>query len=458
MSVSQGGWRFWIDRGGTFTDVVAQRPDGQLVLHKLLSENPGGYADAAVHGIRELLQLPRGPIPAGLVAEVKMGTTVATNALLERKGDRTLLLITRGFRDALRIGYQNRPRLFDRKIVLPTQLYERVVEADERVSAQGEVLKPLDESTCREALQQAFADGIRSVAIVLMHGYRYPAHEQRLAVLARQLGFAQVSTSGETSALMKLVGRGDTTVADAYLSPILRRYVDEVSRELGADVPLSFMQSNGGLISATRFQGKDAILSGPAGGIVGMARTARAAGFDRVIGFDMGGTSTDVSHFAGTYERSFETEVAGVRLRAPMMNIYTVAAGGGSICRFDGARFRVGPESAGANPGPASYRRGGPLTITDCNVMTGKLQPEIFPAVFGARGDQPLDAATVHEKFHVLAEQVAAALGRRLDPIAIAEGFLTIAVENMANAIKQVSVARGYDVAGYTLADRKSVV
>jgi 5-oxoprolinase (ATP-hydrolysing) len=452
MSASQGGWRFWIDRGGTFTDVVAQRPDGRLVLHKLLSENPGGYADAAVHGIRELLKLPHGPIPAGLVAEVKMGTTVATNALLERKGDRTLLLITRGFRDALRIGYQNRPRLFDRKIVLPTPLYERVVEADERVSAQGEILKPLDESTCREALQQAFADGVRSVAIVLMHGYRYPAHEQRLAVLARELGFTQVSTSGETSALMKLVGRGDTTVADAYLSPILRRYVDEVSRELGAGVPLSFMQSNGGLISATRFQGKDAILSGPAGGIVGMARTAQAAGFDHVIGFDMGGTSTDVSHFAGTYERSFETEIAGVRLRAPMMNIYTVAAGGGSICRFDGARFRVGPESAGANPGPASYRRDGPLTITDCNVMTGKLQPEIFPAVFGARGDQPLDAAAVHEKFHALAEQVAAAMGRRLDPIAIAEGFLTIAVENMANAIKKVSVARGYDVSGYTLA------
>ena len=452
MSASQSGWRFWIDRGGTFTDVVAQRPDGQLVLHKLLSENPGGYADAAVHGIRELLELPRGPIPAGLVAEVKMGTTVATNALLERKGDRTLLLITRGFRDALRIGYQNRPRLFDRKIVLPTPLYERVVEADERVSAQGEILEPLDEGTCREALQRAFADGIRSVAIVLMHGYRYPAHEQRLAVLARDLGFTQVSTSGETSALMKLVGRGDTTVADAYLTPILRRYVDGVSRELGADVPLSFMQSNGGLISATRFQGKDAILSGPAGGIVGMARTAQAAGFDHVIGFDMGGTSTDVSHFAGTYERSFETEVAGVRLRAPMMNIHTVAAGGGSICRFDGARFRVGPESAGANPGPASYRRGGPLTITDCNVMTGKLQPEIFPAVFGPRGDQPLDAATVHEKFHALAEQVAAAMGRRLDPIAIAEGFLTIAVENMANAIKQVSVARGYDVSGYTLA------
>jgi 5-oxoprolinase (ATP-hydrolysing) len=452
MSASHGGWRFWIDRGGTFTDVVAQRPDGSLVLLKLLSENPAAYADAAVHGIRSLLELPAGPIPAGLIAEVKMGTTVATNALLERKGDRTLLVITRGFRDALRIGYQNRPRLFDRKIVLPTQLYERVVEADERVTAQGEVLKGLDEATVRDELTSAFDHGIRSVAIVFMHAYRYPAHELRLAALAREVGFTQISTSAETSALMKLVGRGDTTVADAYLSPILRRYVEQVTRELGADVPLFFMQSNGGLITADRFQGKDAILSGPAGGIVGMARTAQAAGFDRVIGFDMGGTSTDVSHFAGSYERGFENVVAGVRLRAPMMNIYTVAAGGGSICRFDGAKFRVGPESAGANPGPASYRRGGPLTITDCNIMTGKLQPEIFPAVFGPRGDEPLDAKTVHEKFHALADEVADSTGRRLDPIAIADGFLMIAVDNMANAIKQVSVARGYDVSNYTLA------
>jgi 5-oxoprolinase (ATP-hydrolysing) len=452
MSVTHGGWRFWIDRGGTFTDVVAQRPDGRLVLHKLLSENAASYADAAVHGIRELLHLPDGPIPPGLIAEVKMGTTVATNALLERKGDRTVLVITRGFRDALRIGYQNRPRLFDRKIVLPTQLYERVVEADERVTAQGEVLRGLDEAVVRGELTSAFAEGIRSVAIVFMHGYRYPAHELRLAALAREIGFTQVSTSAETSALMKLVARGDTTVADAYLSPLLRRYVDQVTRELGTGVPLSFMQSNGGLITADRFQGKDAILSGPAGGIVGMARTAQAAGFDRVIGFDMGGTSTDVSHFAGSYERGFETVVAGVRLRAPMMNIYTVAAGGGSICRFDGARFRVGPESAGANPGPASYRRGGPLTITDCNIMTGKLQPETFPAVFGPRGDRPLDATTVHEKFHALAEEVAASTGGRLDPIAIADGFLMIAVDNMANAVKQVSVARGYDVSNYTLA------
>jgi 5-oxoprolinase (ATP-hydrolysing) len=452
VSISEGGWRFWIDRGGTFTDVVAQRPDGRLVLRKLLSENPRSYQDAAVHGIRALLGLPQGAIPPGLIAEVKMGTTVATNALLERKGDRTLLIITRGFRDALRIGYQNRPRLFDRKIVLPSQLYERVVEANERLTAEGDILISLEETSVREALASAFADGIRSVAIVFMHGYRYPSHELRVAALAREVGFTQVSTSAETSPLMKLVGRGDTTVADAYLSPILRRYVDQVTRELGAGVPLSFMQSNGGLIAADRFQGKDAILSGPAGGIVGMARTAQAAGFERVIGFDMGGTSTDVSHFAGTYERGFETVLAGVRLRAPMMNIYTVAAGGGSICRFDGAKFRVGPESAGADPGPASYRREGPLTITDCNLMTGKLQAEIFPAVFGPRGDQPLDADVVREKFDALADEVAALTGRRLEPMTIAEGFLTIAVDNMANAIKQVSIARGYDVSSYTLA------
>ena len=452
MQTSQQRWRFWIDRGGTFTDVVAQRPDGGLVLHKLLSENPGRYTDAAVQGIRELLGILEGPLPSEMIAEVKMGTTVATNALLERKGERTLLAITRGFGDALRIGYQNRPKLFERQIVLPSQLYEQVLEIGERVSAQGEVLEPLEESGVRMGLLAAFNAGLRSVAIVFIHGYRYPEHEMSVALLAREIGFTQVSTSHETAALMKLVGRGDTTVADAYLSPILRRYVDQVTHELGPGVPLSFMQSNGGLTAAARFQGKDSILSGPAGGIVGMARTAQAAGFERVIGFDMGGTSTDVSHFAGTYERSFETTVAGVRLRAPMMSIHTVAAGGGSICRFDGARFRVGPESAGANPGPASYRRGGPLTITDCNVMTGKLQAEIFPAVFGPRGDQTLDSDTVRARFEALAEEVHAAIGQRLDPMAIANGFLTIAVDNMANAIKQVSVARGYDVTGYTLA------
>ncbi len=452
MTAASGRWRFWIDRGGTFTDIVAKRPDGEIVVHKLLSENPERYADAAVQGVRTLLGVFDGPIPPGLIAEVKMGTTVATNALLERKGERTLLAITRGFKDALRIGYQHRPKLFDRQIVLSSMLYEQAAEIDERVTAEGEVLTPLDEAQARAALQTAFDAGIRAVAIVFMHAYRHPAHEARAAEIARDVGFTQVSTSHETAALMKLVGRGDTTVADAYLSPILRRYVDQVANDLGADVPLSFMQSSGGLIAADRFKGKDSILSGPAGGIVGMARTAKAAGFSQVIGFDMGGTSTDVSHYAGAYERSFENTVAGVRLRAPMMNIHTVAAGGGSICRFDGARFRVGPESAGANPGPASYRRGGPLTVTDCNLMVGKLQPEVFPAVFGPNGDQPLDAEVVHEKFAALADEVEAATGRRLTPEAIAEGFLAIAVDNMANAIKQVSVARGYDVTRYGLA------
>ena len=446
------GWQFWIDRGGTFTDVIGRRPDGALITHKLLSENPQRYADAALQGIRDLMGIgPGEPVPGDLIDAVKMGTTVATNALLERKGDRTLLAITRGFADALRIGDQKRPRIFDRHIVLPSQLYERVVEINERVTARGDVLQPLDEASARRALQAAFDDGIRSVAIVLMHGYRYPDHERRVAAIAREIGFRRISTSHETSRLMKLVGRGDTTVVDAYVSPLLRRYVESVRAELGERVRLSFMQSNGGLASASTFQGKDAILSGPAGGIVGMAKVAAAAGFERVIGFDMGGTSTDVSHYAGAYERTFESVVAGVRLRAPMMNIHTVAAGGGSICRFDGARFRVGPESAGADPGPACYRRNGPLTITDCNVMLGKLQPAFFPAVFGPGGDEPLDAQIVERKFAALAEEVARATGIRREPREIAHGFLTIAVDNVANAIKQISIARGYDVTAYTL-------
>jgi 5-oxoprolinase (ATP-hydrolysing) len=446
------GWRFWIDRGGTFTDIVAQRPDGRLLVSKLLSDGSSRYADAAVQGIREHLGILDGPIPPELIAEVKMGTTVATNALLERKGERTLLAITRGFGDALRIGYQNRPKLFERRIVLPTPLYERVVEIDERVSATGEVLSAPDSAAIRSALVAVWQTGIRSVAIVCMHGYRFPAHEIQIAGIARELKFTQVSTSHETVALMKLIGRGETTVVDAYLSPILRRHVDQVRQALGPHVRLSFIQSSGGLIDAAGFRGKDSILSGPAGGIVGMARTAAAAGFDRVIGFDMGGTSTDVSHHAGIYERNLEACIAGVRLRAPMLNIHTVAAGGGSVCRFDGSRFRVGPESAGANPGPACYGRGGPLTITDCNVLTGKLQADLFPAVFGVDGDAPLDIEAVRLRFMALAEDVAAATGKRLDPLHIAEGFLAIAVDNMAAAIKQVSVARGYDVARYTLA------
>ena len=448
-------WQFWIDRGGTFTDVIGRAPGGELHTLKLLSENPEQYADAAVEGIRRLLGLPPGaPIPADAVDCVKMGTTVATNALLERKGERTLLVTTRGFRDALRIGYQARPRLFDRRIVLPEMLYERVVEAEERVGADGELVQALDLVALRTDLQAAFDAGIRSAAIVFMHGWRYTAHERAAAALARELGYTQVSVSHEVSPLMKLVSRGDTTVVDAYLSPILRRYVDSVANQMPG-VRLYFMQSGGGLTEAQHFQGKDAILSGPAGGIVGMVRTAVAAGHERIVGFDMGGTSTDVSHFtggaAGEFERAFETLVAGVRLRAPMMSIHTVAAGGGSILGFDGARLRVGPESAGANPGPASYRRGGPLATTDANVLLGRIQPAHFPAVFGPRGDEPLDREAAVRLFEALALRVQVATGRATTPESLAEGFLKIAVQNMAGAIKRISVARGYDITGYTL-------
>ncbi len=438
-------WQFWIDRGGTFTDVVGKRPDGTLVTHKLLSENPEQYKDAAVAGIRHLLGLKPGePVTAALVECVKMGTTVATNALLERKGEPTLLITTKGFKDALRIAYQNRPRLFDRHIVLPELLYERVVEAQERMGAHGDVIEPLDEEHLKERLWAAYDAGLRSAAIVFMHGYRYTAHEEAAARIARQIGFTQVSASHATSPMMKLVSRGDTTVVDAYLSPILRRYVDQVASEMPG-VQLFFMQSSGGLTDAQVFQGKDAILSGPAGGIVGMARTAGLAGHDKVIGFDMGGTSTDVSHYAGEFEREFETQVAGVRMRAPMMSIHTVAAGGGSILGFDGARFRVGPESAGANPGPASYRRGGPLAVTDANVMVGKIQPAHFPKVFGHAANEALDGDAVAQKFGDLAMQT----GRKAEDVA--HGFIQIAVQQMANAIKKISVARGYDVTRYTL-------
>jgi 5-oxoprolinase (ATP-hydrolysing) len=445
-------WQFWIDRGGTFTDIVARKPDGALVTAKLLSENPEQYRDAAVAGIRRLLGIaPDAPITPDLVEAVKMGTTVATNALLERKGERTALLITKGFRDALRIAYQNRPRLFDRHPVLPQLLYERVVEVDERVGAHGDVIDPLDVAAVRVQLAVLYAEGFRSVAIVLMHGYRYPDHERTIAAIATETGFTQVSVSHQVSPMMKLVSRGDTTVVDAYLSPILRRYVDQVAAEMEG-VRLLFMQSNGGLTGAHRFQGKDSILSGPAGGIVGMVGTARKAGFDKLIGFDMGGTSTDVSHYAGELEREFETQVAGVRMRAPMMSIHTVAAGGGSVLHFDGSRLRVGPDSAGANPGPASYRRGGPLTVTDCNVMLGKIQPAHFPAVFGPHADEPLDAAIVREKFAQIAARIERETGQRRTPEEVAEGFLEIAVGSMANAIKFISVQRGHDVTEYTLA------
>jgi 5-oxoprolinase (ATP-hydrolysing) len=454
---SAGNWEFWIDRGGTFTDVIGRRPDGTLHTHKLLSENPEAYRDAAVEGIRRLLGVASGAaIPSERIGAVKMGTTVATNALLERKGERTLLLITKGFRDALRIGYQARPKIFAKHIVKPDMLYERVVEVDERVRADGTVERPLDLDGVRDELLRAKADGIAAVAVVLMHAYRYSDHEQRVAALARELGFAQVSASHEVSPLIKLVGRGDTTVVDSYLSPILRNYVAQVAGALGGGqlstqseggTKLMFMMSSGGLTAAELFRGKDAILSGPAAGVVGMAETGRAAGFSRLIGFDMGGTSTDVSHYAGEYERAFETEVAGVRMRAPMMLINTVAAGGGSILHFDGARFRVGPDSAGANPGPKCYRRGGPLAVTDANVMVGKLIPDFFPKIFGPQQNQPLDAGAVRDAFAAMAKEI----GDKRSAEQVADGFIRIAVENMANAIKKISVQRGYDATRYAL-------
>ena len=442
MSASR--WNFYIDRGGTFTDVVAQAPDGALTTLKLLSES-SRYDDAALEGIRRALGLSSGAaIPPGLVGEVRMGTTVATNALLTRGGERVVLVTTRGLSDQLRIGYQNRPKLFALKIELPDMLYESVIAADERMTAEGATLTPLDEAALARDLAGARARGIEACAIVFLHGYRFPAHERRAAEIARGLGFTQISTSHEAVPLMKFVSRGDTTVADAYLSPVLARYTRRIAAALeGAN--LTFMTSNGGLAAPEFFRGKDAIVSGPAGGVVGMAETAREAGFDRVIGFDMGGTSTDVARWGGDYERVYETEVAGVRLRTPMLAIHTVAAGGGSILSFDGARFRAGPDSAGARPGPMSYGQGGPLTVTDANVMVGKLNGVYFPKIFGPAGDAPLDEARVRAAFGDLAAKTGRA------PEDVADGFIRIAVENMANAIKRISVAKGIDVRDYAL-------
>jgi 5-oxoprolinase (ATP-hydrolysing) len=442
-------WQFWVDRGGTFTDVIARSPDGTIETIKLLSENPEQYTDAAVAAIRQVTGVKTGPLPP---LELRIGTTVATNALLEHKGEPTCLAITGGFGDALRIGYQERPKLFVRQIELPEPLHAKVVEIDERVDANGEVLKRLDENKARMALKAAYDEGLRSLAIVLMHGYRYPAHEQKLAVIAADIGFPHISVGHVIAPLIKLVGRGDTTVVDAYLSPVLRHYVEQLEADAGGQISALFMQSNGGLSSSGSFRGKDAVLSGPAGGIVGMARTAAQAGIENIIGFDMGGTSTDVSHYAGHYERETETMVAGARIRAPMMRIHTVAAGGGSICSFDGARFQVGPHSAGAVPGPACYRRGGPLTVTDCNLMLGKIVPDHFPAIFGPDGKRPLDIGIVCDKFEALVAEVALATGKQLSAEEIADGFVAIAVANMANAIKKISIERGHDVTRYTLA------
>jgi len=442
-------WHFWIDRGGTFTDILGRDPSGKIALKKLLSENPGRYEDAAIQGIRDLLGVPDDrPVPADKIAAIKMGTTVATNALLERNGEPTAFVTTAGFKDALRIGYQNRPDIFALQIVRPELLYTRVIEVEERIGASGNIMTPLNIASARAELDQAYQAGLRSVAICLVHGYRFHDHENELAALAREIGFDQISVSHQVSPLMKYVSRGDTTLVDAYLSPILRRYIDRVENQVDRETSncrLLFMQSNGGLTDASLFHGKDAILSGPAGGVVGMIETGRAAGFDKLIGFDMGGTSTDVSHFAGDYERVFDTEVAGIRLRAPMMSIHTVAAGGGSILSFDGTRMRVGPQSAGADPGPKAYRKAGPLTVTDANILLGKIQPHLFPHVFGETGQEPLDVEGVREAFQSLAAEIG------MSPESAAEGFIKIAVDNMAQAIKKISVARGYDVSQYVL-------
>lgn len=445
------GWRFWIDRGGTFTDVVAQSPSGKLITHKLLSENPDFYNDAPLQGIRDVLEINKDePIPVKTIDAVKIGTTIATNALLERKGERTALVINSGFADALKIGYQNRPDIFARKIILPEMLYEEVVEINGRVAADGSEILPLDTKGLMHDLIRIKSKGINSLAIVFMFSFRYPEHELIAKRIASEVGFTQISVSHELSPLIKLVSRGDTTVVDAYLSPLLRRYIDNLSSEL-IGVELQFMQSSGGLVEAKAFCGKDAILSGPSGGVVGAAKTSSLSGFDKIIGFDMGGTSTDVSRFDGQYERQYDSEVAGIRIRSPMMNIHTVAAGGGSILHFDGARYRVGPESAGAEPGPACYRRGGPLTVTDCNVMLGKISPRYFPQVFGKSGCEPIDELVVKRKFEDLACEIALVKGSSIDAKIVAEGFLKVAVQNMANAIKKISVQKGYDLSDYTL-------
>ncbi len=445
---SPPAWEFWIDRGGTFTDVIGWRPGQPLVTHKLLSENPQAYRDAATAGIRELMRRHG----EGPVAAVKMGTTIATNALLERKGERTLLAITRGHRDALKIGYQSRPKIFARHIILPEPLYAATIEIDERLGPGGQIIRPLNESATRQALQAAYDDGFRAIAVVLLHAWQFPAHENRVAEIAREIGFLQISVSHDIARLIKLIPRGDTTVLDAYLTPLLREYAKTVRANLDSETRLLFMQSSGGLSEANAFRGRDAVLSGPAGGVIGMSRVAQQAGFDSVIGFDMGGTSTDVSHFSGQYERTRETMLGGVRLHVPMLEIHTIAAGGGSICTFDGMRFRVGPQSAGAVPGPACYGRGGPLTVTDCNVTLGKLQASFFPRVFGQSGDAPIDEAVVRRKFAQLSAEVAATTGKPVTPHEVAEGFIQIAVANMAKAIRQISLERGHDITHHVLA------
>ncbi len=444
-------WQFYIDRGGTFTDIVAKNPQGKIITYKLLSENPEQYQDAAIQGIRDVMGITKdAPIPTEEIEIVKMGTTVATNALLERKGEPTVLVVTEGFRDALRIGYQNRPDIFARHIILPSMLYTCVVEVKERYDSQGNELIPVDTKQVKEDLQKIYNTGIKSCAIVLMHSYRYPQHELQVGEIAKEIHFTQISISHQVSPLIKFVSRGDTTVVDAYLTPILRRYVDRVAKQL-PNVSLMFMKSDGGLVDAKQFQGKDSILSGPAGGIVGAVQTSKKAGFEQIVTFDMGGTSTDVAHYAGEYERELDSEIAGARMRVPVLAIHTIAAGGGSILSYDGITYRVGPESGGANPGPACYRRGGKLTVTDANVMLGKIHPQYFPAVFGNNGNLPIDKDIVVTKFNELAKRIATVTGNYCTPERTASGFIKIAVANMANAIKKISLQRGYDITHYTL-------
>ena len=445
------GWQFYIDRGGTFTDLVARSPEGNIITHKLLSENPEQYQDAPIQGIRDIMGVASDDaIPTSQIEIVKMGTTVATNALLERKGEPTVLVITKGFKDALRIGYQNRPDIFARQIVLPSMLYSCVVEVTERYDAQGNELIPVDTKKLQQDLQQVYEQSISCCAIVLMHSYRYPQHELQVAQIAQEIGFEQISISHQLSPLIKFVSRGDTTVVDAYLTPILRRYINRVASQL-PNVELMFMKSDGGLVTADNFQGKDSILSGPAGGIVGAVKTSQRAGFNKIVTFDMGGTSTDVAHYAGEYERELESEIASARMRVPVLAIHTIAAGGGSILSFDGMSYRVGPESAGADPGAACYRRGGELTVTDANVMLGKIQPQYFPAVFGQESNLPIDKEIVVIKFTELAQKITRATGQHQTPEQVASGFIAIAVSKMANAIKKISLQRGYDVTDYTL-------
>ena len=429
------GWRFWIDRGGTFTDLVARSPRGELVVRKLLSVQPDRPGDPAVRAIRALLG------PGERIEEVRLGTTVATNALLERRGAPTLLLLNRGFADLLRIGDQHRPDLFALRIDKPDPLEQRVLEVGGRLAVDGRELEPLQlDGALAEQLRQARADGLSSVAVALLHSYRYPSHELQLGEWLATFGFEQISLSHRVSPLPRLVPRGQTTVLEAYVGPALRRYLDQVQTALGAEVPLRIMQSSGGLTGPDRLQAKDTMLSGPAGGLVGAARTSAAAGYPVIVGFDMGGTSTDVCYCDGDWERREQWPLAGFTLQAPMLQIHTVAAGGGSVLQFDGQRLQVGPASAGADPGPACYRRGGPLTLTDANLLLGRLQPQHFPAVFGPQADQPLDPQAARQPF----AQLAAAMGTT--PELVAEGAIAIAIERMAEAIRRISIQQGHDV------------